>query len=162
MGMGLMTNVQRRGSVYYYRRRVPLDLQSVIGRAVIKESLNERDPTRARQVHAQRAAWWEERFALLRRRMSAETAPLRRDLSPEEIQSLADGYRHMFLNADEQIRLRGLGGQQEGLPDDQFERHGRGRLEGGHGCRNEGVASQPALAGRAVQTDQSIPSARAR
>jgi hypothetical protein len=108
--MGLMTNVQRRGSVYYYRRRVPLDLQAVIGRAVIKESLNERDPTRARQVHAQRAAWWEERFALLRRRMSAETAPLRRDLSPEEIQSLADGYRHMFLNADEQIRLRGLGG----------------------------------------------------
>jgi integrase len=122
--MGLMTNVQRRGSVYYFRRRVPLDLQAVIGRAVIKESLKERDPTRARQVHAQRAAWWEEHFALLRRRIAAEKGPVRQDLTPEEVKWLADEYRRMFLYADEQTRLCGLGGQENGLPQDQFDRHG--------------------------------------
>jgi integrase len=122
--MGLVTNVERRGSVYYFRRRVPLDLQAVIGRAVIKESLNERDPTRARQKHAERAAWWEARFASLRRALSAESGPARTELSAAEIDRFATEYRATLLEADEQIRLRGLGGRENGLPDDQFERHG--------------------------------------
>lgn len=114
--------MEQRGSVFYYRRRVPKDLTAVIGREVIKETLRERDPVRAR--HAQRALAWEDRFARLRRKLRFETGPLRAELTDTEIAALGDHHRRTLLSEDDQIRLYGLGGNEEGLPDDQFERHG--------------------------------------
>lgn len=60
--MSFISGMQRRGSVYYFRRRVPPDLQAIIGKTVIRESLHERDPKAARRLYAERALYWERRF----------------------------------------------------------------------------------------------------
>jgi hypothetical protein len=79
--MSLVSNVVRRGAVYYFRRRVPPQIQSVIGMNLIRESLGTCEPKVARRL------------------------ALRLPSSP----------------SDEQIRLHGLGGRQNGLPDHQYD-----------------------------------------
>ena len=45
-----VTNVVRRGAVYYFRRRVPENLQPIIGKALIRESLDTRELPKARRL----------------------------------------------------------------------------------------------------------------
>lgn len=53
-------------SVPYFRKAVPKDLQAVVGRAVIKQSLRTKDPVQAALRHAELEATWERNFASLR------------------------------------------------------------------------------------------------
>ena len=127
-----MSNVVRRGAVYYFRRRVPPQIQSVIGSTLIRESLDTREPKVARRLAADRNMHWERRFEEAEAKLAAEALAqtLRADLTDAEVQSIVDDYRRHLLWSDEQIRLHGLGGQQSGSagpsirsPDRGLSRH---------------------------------------
>ncbi|MDI9849161.1 site-specific integrase [Rhodoblastus sp. 17X3] len=118
-----MSNIVRRGAVYYFRRRVPAKIQAILGQKVIRESLGERDPKIARRKAAERALFWEREFAKAEAQLSAKSPQpqTRAELSEAEIAAILAGYRRHLLWSDEQIRLRGLGGQDNGLPDHQYD-----------------------------------------
>ena len=118
-----MTNIVRRGAVYYFRRRVPDDLQKAIGKALIRESLNTREPVKARTLGAERSAFWERQFEAARLKLAQRHAGkfTRPDLNDDEIAFIVSEYRRKMLWSDEKIRLHGLGGQQKGLPDHQYQ-----------------------------------------
>lgn len=121
--MSLVSNVVRRGAVYYFRRRVPPQIQSIIGKALIRESLDTREPKVARRLAADRNMHWERKFEEAEAKLAPKAAalPLRADLTDAEVQTIVDDYRRHLLWSDEQIRLHGLGGQQSGLPDHQYD-----------------------------------------
>ena len=84
--MSSISNMIRRGSVYYFRRRAPPDLQAVIGRKIIRESLGEREPGRARRLCADRAPYWEKCFEAERVKLQGQAiAPS--PISPQELDS---------------------------------------------------------------------------
>jgi hypothetical protein len=60
----------------------------------------------------------------MRRDLAPAAQPLRSELSVKELAALRDSHRHIMLKQDEQIRLDGLSGSEQGLPEEQFERHG--------------------------------------
>jgi hypothetical protein len=115
-GMRPVTNVNRRGAVYYFRRRVPANLQSIIGKSVIRESLETRELAEARRLAADRNLHWERQFeAAQSRRATPPLRPnatnvrtVRDDLSEEEFQTIVASYRRHLLAADEWVRLHGL------------------------------------------------------
>ena len=72
--MRLVTNIVRRGAVYYFRRRVPDDLQKAIGKTLIRESLNTREPVKARTLGAERSAFWERKFEAARLKLAQRHA----------------------------------------------------------------------------------------
>jgi len=81
-----MTNhLTKRGSVYYFRRKVPADLVERLGRSQIMFSLNTRDPSEARRLAAEHTVATDRHFDTLRgvvrpKRMTAgEAAVLVRD-----------------------------------------------------------------------------------
>lgn len=87
--MSFITGMQRRGSVYYFRRRVPPDLQAAIGKAVIRESLQERDPKIARRLYAERALYWERRFDDERARLKSAPKMSNKDLLKVSLMQMA-------------------------------------------------------------------------
>ncbi|WP_046864973.1 DUF6538 domain-containing protein [Microvirga massiliensis] len=50
--MPVVANVERRGAVYYWRRRVPPSLARLLGRSHLKLSLRTKEPARARFLAA--------------------------------------------------------------------------------------------------------------
>jgi hypothetical protein len=66
---------------YWFRKRVPDDLRSLIGKREERFSLGTRDPSEAKRLHAQKLAEVEERWANLR--------VGQRPLSPDDIARLA-------------------------------------------------------------------------
>ena len=121
--MSLVSNVVRRGSVYYFRRRVPPKIQTILGREIIRESLGERDPKIARRKAAERNLFWEREFAKAEDALAARAAryAMRSELSDAEVAAVVADYRTHLLWSDEQIRLRGLDGRENGLPDHQYD-----------------------------------------
>ncbi|MCF4005542.1 DUF6538 domain-containing protein, partial [Pseudomonas aeruginosa] len=57
----------KRGGIYWFRKRVPDDLQTVLSKREEKFSLKTRDPAEARILFARAAAEIEERWSNLRR-----------------------------------------------------------------------------------------------
>ena len=55
-----------RSGIYWYRKRVPEALRSIVGKSEEKASLGTRDPQEAKVAHARMAAQVEERWAGLR------------------------------------------------------------------------------------------------
>ena len=102
--MSLVSNVVRRGAVYYFRRRVPPQIQSIIGRAIIRESLQTREPKEARRLAAERNLHWERRFSEAEKRLTSQDALKEHleELSEADIQAVVADYRRVLLNADEQ------------------------------------------------------------
>ncbi|WP_409334410.1 DUF6538 domain-containing protein [Bradyrhizobium sp. AUGA SZCCT0283] len=78
-----MTRPQKHpdSGYYWFRKRVPDDLRSLIGRREEKVSLGTRDPIEAKRLHALKLAEVEERWANLRAGQ--------RPLSPDDIARLA-------------------------------------------------------------------------
>lgn len=50
--MGLCSLVTRRDGIYTFRKRVPEDLQTVLGKKTIKKSLGTSDPNEAKQCRS--------------------------------------------------------------------------------------------------------------
>ena len=55
--------LQRRNGVYYYRRRVPLDLVGKIGKKVVQFSLHTTSRTQAKKLRTLRDLEWDAKFA---------------------------------------------------------------------------------------------------
>ncbi len=62
-----MASPLRRGTKIYFRKAVPKDLQKILGKAEIKQSLRTTDEEAARPEFARLNAEWEQRFQSLRR-----------------------------------------------------------------------------------------------
>jgi hypothetical protein len=93
--MSLVSNVVRRGAVYYFRRRVPPQIQSVIGMTLIRESLGTCEPKVARRLAADRNDHWERRFEEAEAKLAPLTSAqqLRADLKDAEVQAIVYDYR---------------------------------------------------------------------
>src|SRR3569833_1938654 len=94
--MGVLTNVFRRGGVFYFRARVPAALRPSVGRRELWRSLRTSDPTEARC-----------RGASLLRLTEALWRDLHPRMSPNEIQSLIDNWTKAKLEEDADARLTG-------------------------------------------------------
>jgi integrase len=90
--------------VYYFRRAVPDDLRSVIGRTAIKKSLGTKDVTEAKRRAHSVATGVEAEFEKARKLLGA---PPRSELSDAEIERLAAIYHHRLLEEDDAARIHG-------------------------------------------------------
>lgn len=81
--MALNTHLQERGSVYYFRCRVPADIVDDFGQTEIKISLGTKDRRKAKMLLANKAIEVEKEFAEVRSRLFADlSAPVELPLSP--------------------------------------------------------------------------------
>ena len=103
--MSFISGMQRRGSVYYFRR-VPPDLQLAIGKNVIRESLNERDPKIARRLYAERALYWERRFDDERARLRSSPKMSRTDLMKVALLQMAERGINVALSSEAKAEAR--------------------------------------------------------
>jgi integrase len=91
----------QRGGVYWARVVVPKDLQPVVGKGPIRQTLDTRDRTEARARLAEFKAAKLAKFQLARKRLNPETV----EASPEFLGTLAKAWRYDVLKADEASRL---------------------------------------------------------
>lgn len=115
------TNLAKRGGVYYFRARVPEDLQEqYAGKKECCYSLRTKDKAEALQrVRIERVKFDQE---YSHKRALRDTAPLP-ELPPVELERLASLYYAKLLEDDEAIRAEGL----LNLPgsEDMFDHYGR-------------------------------------
>src|ERR1051326_4754238 len=91
----------RRGGVFYYRKRVPLDLETVFqGRKELKESLRTNDLREAKKRRNRAASKFDALFETARATASAPD----RQLTPESIRAFV---RH-YVEEEDQRRARGF------------------------------------------------------
>lgn len=100
------TRLTRRGTVYWFRAKVPTDLRDQYGRKrEITFSLRTKDPREALEKVRIESVKLDQEFKELRRRRTAEPVAT---LSDAEIERLAAIYRHQILEEDEEARIEGL------------------------------------------------------
>ncbi|MEJ8838661.1 DUF6538 domain-containing protein [Ramlibacter sp. AN1133] len=100
-------HTERRGGMWWYRRRVPRELQPIIGRAEYRESLNTPDievaRTRAALRGAEVAVEFEAARAQIKQQQQAVPA-LPAQLTPEAKRYIAEAVRVHVLDEDEEVR----------------------------------------------------------
>ena len=106
--MAAMTYLLRhpKTGVYYFRRAVPDELRSIIGKTAIKKSLGTKDVAEAKRRAHRHAAQVEAEFVKARTMLGA---PTQSDLGAAEIERLAAIYLHQLLEEDEHVRIHGTG-----------------------------------------------------
>lgn len=103
--MRQQTNLVQRGTVFYFRKKVPPDLRDHYGCESLRKSLRQfTSLAEAKREAARLAAAYEVEFASLRGKRGTPPAPLTIDLIP----SLVERYEAMQLAADDVRRGRGL------------------------------------------------------
>jgi len=106
------TNLKRRGSVYYCRRRIPQDLlKHFDGKKELAVSLRTTSLCEARLRANDQWRQWEAEFESIRRGNGAAAIA---DLTDERVQALADEHYAGMLQWDEHSR-------EQGLSDDDYE-----------------------------------------
>jgi hypothetical protein len=114
----------RRGSSYYHRASVPVDIQATYPKVEETFSLGTKDHREAVIRVRVAAAEVDARFEAHRRMIAPQRSELVEELSPEEIKRLKDAYCHNLLEEDEEVRLGGFEEiEEEGnlVSDPQFE-----------------------------------------
>lgn len=115
--MPLQTHLLRRGSTYYFRAKVPVDLQPYWGKREEKYSLKTKDPALARRLVRQAAVDFDEKCERLRadlRRRNGE-GPIQPITDPL-IQAICSLWRQQVLAGDERARAEGMSPEED---DDQ-------------------------------------------
>jgi len=103
--MRMQTNLVRRGSQYYFRRKVPSDLQQHYPRADIRESLRTTDKAEAIERAKARVSHWDAVFAKHRAALIPTPArPLTQDIAD----AIAGALVGHILAADDEQRLEGM------------------------------------------------------
>ncbi len=100
--MSSHTRLVRRRSVYYFRCKVPVDLQEHYGKKEICRSLLTKDHREALQKVRLESLKQDQEFAEARRKLSSETLD---SLSQTELDRLAAIKLHQILKDDEQVRM---------------------------------------------------------
>src|SRR4051794_12061489 len=96
----------RSGGVYYFRRAVPDDLQTIIGKTMVKQWLRKKNVAEAKRRAHPIAIQTEADFQAKRKRGSAPPPP---DLTEGERAHLVTAYLHHRLAEDEPKRIEGSG-----------------------------------------------------
>jgi len=106
------TNLVQRGSAYYFRKKVPVDLRRHYGKESIRTSLGTGlTATQAKLAVTKLAHHYESEFEVLRANLRPSKAiPLTAAMVPTIVKAL-EGH---ILRADEEIRM-------QGLSDDEFD-----------------------------------------
>jgi len=94
----------RKSGVYYFRRAVPDDIRTIIGKTMVKRSLRTSDVVEAKRRAHPIAIQTESEFQSARERHST---PPRTDLSEAERTHLVAAYLHQRLAEDEAQRIDG-------------------------------------------------------
>lgn len=116
--MPKQTNLLKRGSTYYFRAKVPVDLQPYLGKEA-KHSLKTKDRTIAVKRVRQAAAEFDRRCEAVRQDIRKRERPGEAEtITDELIQHVCDLWRHMSLAGDEENRIDGYLSD----PDHQAER----------------------------------------
>jgi len=104
--MSAMTYLWRhpKSGVYYFRRAVPDELRSIVGKTMIQQSLGTKDVAAAKRQVPSLALQTEREFVAAKEKRAA---PPRTELSDSEISLLAADYLHMRLAEDEAQRVQG-------------------------------------------------------
>lgn len=104
------THLTRRGAVYYYRARVPADLQQVYGRKMLSFSLGTTNKAEAKSLAKQHAARLDKEFSQYRGIHSPDVSsrPLNIAWTPENISQFCGAYLIHELRRDDEIRAAGL------------------------------------------------------
>ncbi|AOU97938.1 hypothetical protein BI364_08160 [Acidihalobacter yilgarnensis] len=106
--MSLQTHLLRRGGIYYFRAKIPVDLQLYLGKREEKFSLKTRDPQEARSLARRASADFDRRCAMLRDEIAArQRSGTGRVVDEALIQEICMHWRHQALAGDEQIRILG-------------------------------------------------------
>lgn len=95
---------RHRSGVYYFRRAVPDDLRTIIGKTMVKQSLRTKNVAEAKRLAHPIAIQTETDFQAARERRSA---PPRTDLSEAERAYPVAAYLHHRLAEDEARRIEG-------------------------------------------------------
>ncbi len=107
--MHAQTRLIRRNATYYFRVKIPRDLQPYLGKVEEKFSLRTRDPAEARRLARQASVDFDRRCEQLRneiQRRQAITSPL--IINDELIREICDLWRHLSLANDEYHRREGF------------------------------------------------------
>ncbi len=96
------TRLVRRGAVYYFGCKIPVDLVRHYGKREILESLRTRDAKEARRLNAARSEKQEQEFDRIR---AGRTIT---ELTDEQVQAIADEHYAGLLYWDEREREQGL------------------------------------------------------
>ena len=104
--MSAMTYLWRHpnSGVYYFRRAVPDDLRTIIGKTMVKQSLGTKDVAEAKRRAHSIAIQTEREFQNARERRST---PPRTDLTEAERVNMVAAYLHQRLTEDEAQRIEG-------------------------------------------------------
>ena len=92
------TLLERRGARYYFRQRVPVDLQEHFGRGELRRSLGTADPREARRRLKLEATRAEKTFERMRRDA----------MTNEQFRKIAEEYLHSTLDYCERLRGEGV------------------------------------------------------
>jgi len=101
-----MHHIFERDGIFYFKKKVPVDLvRAELYKPVIQFSLG-RNTTRqqARVLAAQHAAQYETEFSQKRSELSGSTDPVPRALTDEEIERLANVWEHWRLTSSDHLR----------------------------------------------------------
>ena len=96
--------LRHKSGTYHFRRAVPAGLKKIIGKTAIKQSLRTKDVTEAKRRAHPLAIKADAEFQAARKRLAA---PPRSELTPAEIEHLADAYLHQRLAEDDAARIKG-------------------------------------------------------
>ena len=104
--MSAMTYLWRhpKSGVYYFRRAVPDDLRTVIGKTMVKRSLRTKDVAEAKRRAHPIAIQTEREFQNAR---ETRSTPPRTDLTEVERANMVAAYLHQLLAEDEAQRIEG-------------------------------------------------------
>ena len=100
------TNLYRRGSVYWFSKKVPVDLKAhyaSVPSGIFRFSLRTRDRAEAKALATARAAEYDQEFQQVRARLSAPVSPL----SPDGLRLLTLAWTSHLLEEDEAERIEG-------------------------------------------------------
>ena len=102
------TNLFRRGAVYYFRARVPLDIVESYEKTEEKFSLKTKDYKEAVTKVRLEAVRVEKLFATHRLKMKRLSQPALTELTPEQLKHIHDVYYAYLLEEDDETRLLGF------------------------------------------------------
>lgn len=103
------TRLLKRNNVYYFRAKIPRDLQPYLGRKEEKFSLRTRDPAEARRLARQASVDFDKRCERLRQEIhSCQGRKEPVVVDDALIRELCDLWRYQTLSADEYHRREGI------------------------------------------------------
>ncbi len=106
--MPKQTHLIRRGAVYYYRARVPSDIQNTYGRKEEYISLKTKDYQEALRLVRHKSYEIQTKFDKHRKDQERLSSPPLQTISPEQLKHIQDTYYAHLLDEDEETRLHGF------------------------------------------------------